>query len=503
MSWTPREATHACDGIFTYDTYSSDLSSFAGATIQAQTGLQDLLGMMFVLQGRNPVFYQSTSFATTTCTGTFTSTFQITLTKASLADNCLILMLGTVTFFGGPFKDFQATFSLTDTNGNVWAPGPPGGASNFAAGSGDARMLFYCTVANGPDVSGKTPTTITVTTTTTTPNNLQDYSVAVHEYYGITALVIPPFRWTALTCEPTASLPIYLPFSGVLQGIHSVSDPLHICSPGQGQTGSSEPGPNSWPSTVGGVLTGDGFVAWQCIGAPAGALAQNIYTGGDALHSSAMVTLSFSSLSPTGSGVVVLFSWIHEYVPLFAPGGGGTPLPVVSISCGTPPIASAGVPYSFALPVTGGVPPLAFAITAGSLPPGLTLNAITGVISGNPTTAGNTYSYTIQVTDSGGNTASTGVCSASPPPPHSIIVSRCPVLDLVTSYVTTPSVGDIVYADCYSTTPSVPDFAYIDSPGYPHFTAFHRARLPQDERHLYSVLQRAWDAAETVLKIRS
>ena len=38
---------------------------------------------------------------------------------------------------------------------------------------------------------------------------------------------------------------------------------------------------------------------------------------------------------------------------------------------------------------------------AGALPPGLTLNASTGLLSGTPTTAG-TYSFTVKVTDSSG-----------------------------------------------------------------------------------------------------
>lgn len=54
-------------------------------------------------------------------------------------------------------------------------------------------------------------------------------------------------------------------------------------------------------------------------------------------------------------------------------------------NCGNPPQAFAGKPYTTTLVVQGGWPPYTFAITSGSLPPGLSLDPTTGVISGFPT----------------------------------------------------------------------------------------------------------------------
>jgi hypothetical protein len=51
------------------------------------------------------------------------------------------------------------------------------------------------------------------------------------------------------------------------------------------------------------------------------------------------------------------------------------------------------------LQATGGITPYSWAVTAGSLPAGLSLNAATGVISGTPTAAG-TVNFTVTVTDS-------------------------------------------------------------------------------------------------------
>ncbi|HZU79251.1 MAG TPA: putative Ig domain-containing protein, partial [Acidimicrobiales bacterium] len=54
--------------------------------------------------------------------------------------------------------------------------------------------------------------------------------------------------------------------------------------------------------------------------------------------------------------------------------------------------------YSTTLGALGGVTPFTWSVSSGSLPPGLTLTASNGTISGTPTTAG-TYSATFTVTD--------------------------------------------------------------------------------------------------------
>jgi dienelactone hydrolase len=70
----------------------------------------------------------------------------------------------------------------------------------------------------------------------------------------------------------------------------------------------------------------------------------------------------------------------------------------------TMPGGTAGVEYSRGISVTGGTSPYTQAVTAGALPPGLTL-ASNGLVTGTPTTVG-TFSFTDTVTDAVGATAS-------------------------------------------------------------------------------------------------
>lgn len=81
------------------------------------------------------------------------------------------------------------------------------------------------------------------------------------------------------------------------------------------------------------------------------------------------------------------------------PGSGGGPGPL-TITTSTLANGTTGSSYSQTLQASGGALPYSWSIVSGlgNLPPGLGLNASSGVISGTPTTTG-TYSFTVRVTD--------------------------------------------------------------------------------------------------------
>jgi len=93
--------------------------------------------------------------------------------------------------------------------------------------------------------------------------------------------------------------------------------------------------------------------------------------------------------------------------------------PAISLAPLSLPNGTAATVYSQTISASGGSAPYTFAVTAGSLPPGLGLNGSTGVLSGTPTTAGG-FPFTVTATDATGASGSLG-CTGSQP--YTLIIS--------------------------------------------------------------------------------
>lgn len=98
--------------------------------------------------------------------------------------------------------------------------------------------------------------------------------------------------------------------------------------------------------------------------------------------------------------------------------GSGSSAGSLTVSISSLAGGTAGTAYSATLQASGGTSPYSWSVGSGSLPAGLTLNALSGVISGTPTLSG-TSTFTVEVTDASSHTAtkslSIAVAAASQP----------------------------------------------------------------------------------------
>jgi hypothetical protein len=119
----------------------------------------------------------------------------------------------------------------------------------------------------------------------------------------------------------------------------------------------------------------------------------------------------------------------------------GTPTPIAFN--GSVPNQTATVSTAFSLNLStffsGTQAPFSYALIAGTLPAGLTLNTSTGVISGTPTAAATASGLQIRATDAGSNTAQTNTFSitvnAAAQPPQGTVT-----IGMITTGQTTASV---------------------------------------------------------------
>lgn len=89
----------------------------------------------------------------------------------------------------------------------------------------------------------------------------------------------------------------------------------------------------------------------------------------------------------------------YDHLRISLPSGASIPVQPIAITSPLQTSAQAGRPYFDTLTAENGKAPYGWTISAGSLPPGLTLNKATGILSGTPTTVGRS-DFTVKVMDS-------------------------------------------------------------------------------------------------------
>lgn len=140
------------------------------------------------------------------------------------------------------------------------------------------------------------------------------------------------------------------------------------------------------------------------------------------------VTYTNDGQGATSDSFVVVDASGNPFTVDVAIGAATSPITVSPASLPTPQV---GTSYSQTLSSSGGTAPYSYALTAGSLPSGLSLSGST--ISGTPNQAGS-YSATITVTDNVGTTGTKSYTVTVPNPSSGITVAAPPTAALNTPY---------------------------------------------------------------------
>lgn len=352
-------------GVATFNA-AAYIASFAPAGGFTATVTAGSLPPGLTFSGFNPVLQ-----GTPTLAGVYTFTIQITDGGSHTATGQFIVEVLSST----PAAFFQpgASVLLTGVVPGVW----------WGASYGSATSGWTVVAGSLPDGISIDSATGLFTGTAGTPG-IYNFQVSV----GDTSLG-PSTQWCSLTISPTQNLAMIappitvgVPYSFQFDDDYALSV-FNESSAGPPYTytvDSSHPIPSDLTLSSSGLLSGT-LSSWPL---------------GPETYEAVQIDIEDS-----GAGT-------HDNLTEILILGGGSAPPSLGITCGNPPNGQVGQAYTNepGFPATGGATPYSFAlIDDTTLPPGLSLDNSTGIVTGTPTAQG-TFPFTVQVTDADSNTAS-------------------------------------------------------------------------------------------------
>jgi hypothetical protein len=364
----------------------------------------------------------------TTAAGTYSFTLQVTDSLGHQASEQMSLTVSaplTITTSALPAGTTGAAYSqsLAATGGTPpyqWSlPGGslPGGLALSTGGSiaGTAKAAgtfsFTVQVTDSAALVATKQLSITVTGgfSITTPASLPNGSLNVSYSQTLAAAGgAPPYTWTLTAGALPAGLA--LSSAGAITGAPTAAGTFQFMATATDSAKATAT--QQFTLIVGGLtisttaLPGGkvGTSYNQTLTATGGTPPYTFATSAGSLPPGITLTGAVLSGAPTQTGSYTFTILVTDSVSATATQQFTIAITGLGITTTGLPSAAVGTPYSQTLSASG-TAPYTWAITQGTLPGGLTLDASTGIISGTPTGAGSS-SVTIQVTDSTHATAS-------------------------------------------------------------------------------------------------
>ncbi|PHV30213.1 autotransporter outer membrane beta-barrel domain-containing protein [Janthinobacterium sp. BJB312] len=359
-----------------------------------------------------------------------------------------------------------AGLSLNTATGTLSGTPTAGGVFNFTVRATDSST------GDGPYLGARAYSlTVASPTLGVAPSTLPVPTVGVAYSQGITASGGTAAYSYAVT---SGSVPagLTLAANGTLSGTPTTAGAYSFTVTATDSSGGAGPytGARAYSGTVAaGAPTAGAVSATVAYGSSANPITLNL--GGGAATSVAVASAA-SHGTATSNGTSITYTPTAGYggpdsFTYTASNGVGTSAPAtvtitvggptITITPGTVPAATVGTAYSESVTAANGAAPYTYAISAGSLPAGLSLNTSTGLLSGTPTAAG-TFNFTVRAEDSSAGSGPYAGARA-----YSLTVAA-PVISIAPATLPAMTAG-VAFSQAITATGGTPAYNYAVTAG--------------------------------------